>query len=46
MAQDLLNANVIPPAIAYTSPELERYGTISEEVWFSLLLQIILVTIG
>ena len=30
VAQDLLNANVIPPAIAYTSPELERYGTISE----------------
>ena len=30
VAQDLLNADVIPPAIAYTSPELERYGTISE----------------
>lgn len=30
VAQDLLDTNVLTPIISYTSPELEKYGTISE----------------
>jgi hypothetical protein len=30
VAQDLLDTSVLPPIINYTSPELEKYGTISE----------------
>ena len=30
VAQDLLDTNVITPIINYSSPELEKYGTISE----------------
>ena len=30
VAQDLLDTNVITPVISYTSPELDKYGTISE----------------
>ena len=30
VAQDLLDTNVLTPIINYTSPELEKYGTISE----------------
>ena len=30
VAQDLLDTSVLTPIINYTSPELEKYGTISE----------------
>ena len=30
VAQDLLNTSVLTPIISYSSPELEKYGTISE----------------